>query len=143
VELLKQHLDHGVFALLGLMSFIAITCAVERWIYFRRFSPAEFDHPELLKIALTARLTTIASVASNAPYVGLLGTVLGILVTFHEIGTGGAFDTRAVMQGLALALKATALGLVVAIPSMLLYNALVRRVEELTAEWQASYGVGR
>ena len=134
MEFLKDNLDYAVFGLLGLMSFVAVACAVERHLYFRRVELGHFSHPEQLKMALTARLTTIASIGSNAPYVGLLGTVLGILVTFHDLGRG-TFDTHAVMEGLALALRATALGLVVAIPSILLYNGLLRRVEELTVRW--------
>jgi len=75
-------------------------------------------------------------VGSNAPYIGLLGTVLGILITFYDLGQGGAMDARSIMLGLALALKATAGGLVVAIPSMLFYNALLRRVDVLKARWE-------
>ncbi|BAP55462.1 biopolymer transporter ExbB [Thioploca ingrica] len=134
--LLKTYLDYAIFGLLGLMSFLVVAYGVERHLYYRRVDLGSFAHPEALKIALTANLTTIASVGSNAPYVGLLGTVLGILVTFHDLGSGATFDTRTVMLGLALALKATALGLVVAIPSILLYNGLLRRVDELTARWQ-------
>jgi biopolymer transport protein ExbB len=133
--LLKTYLDHAIFGLLGLMSFLVVAYALERHFYYRQVDLGSFTHPETLKIALTANLTTIASVGSNAPYVGLLGTVLGILVTFHDLGSGAAFDTRTVMLGLALALKSTALGLVVAIPSILLYNGLLRRVDELTARW--------
>ncbi len=72
----------------------------------------QFDHIETLKIDLTRNLTTISSIGSNAPYVGLLGTVLGILVTFYTMGQGGKIEVNAIMLGLALALKATAAGLV-------------------------------
>ena len=78
----------------------------------------------------------IYTIASNAPYVGLLGTVAGIMITFYTIGEAGLTDTREVMVGLALALKATGLGLVVAIPSMIFYNLLARRAEVLLAQWE-------
>ena len=65
---------------------------------------------EMLEIDLTNHLTIIASVGSNAPYIGLLGTVLGILITFFDLGQGGLLDASHIMTGLALALKAGAAG---------------------------------
>jgi biopolymer transport protein ExbB len=66
-----------------------------------------------------------------------LGTVLGILITFHDLSLGEELSAAAVMLGLALALKATAAGLLVAIPATLIYNGLVRRVDVLTARWNS------
>ena len=63
---------------------------------------------------------------SNAPYVGLLGTVIGIMLTFYDMGSTGAIDAGRIMTGLSLALKATALGLAVAIPTLISYNGLQR-----------------
>ena len=83
---------------------------------------------------LTSRLHIIATVGSNAPYIGLLGTVLGIMLTFYTLGNG-FMDTGKIMVGLALALKATAVGLLVAIPSVVLYNFLLRKVKRLLLEW--------
>ena len=68
----------------------------------------------------------IGTIAGNTPYVGLLGTVLGIMMTFHTISTSSHMETEAIMVGLSLALKATAIGLVVAIIAVALYNLLVR-----------------
>ena len=140
MELLKAHLDAGVIAVLGIMSFIAIAFVIERYLYFARVELGSFDYPDELEIALTRHLTVIASVGANAPYVGLLGTVLGILITFYDIGQSGTIETASIMVGLALALKATALGLVVAIPSIIFYNALLRRVEVLQARWRRLQG---
>lgn len=137
MELLKANLDLGVIAVLGLMSFLAVTFVIERYLYFARVDLGGFDHPDDLKIALTRHLTVIATVAANAPYVGLLGTVLGILITFYDMGQGGGIDTATIMVGLALALKATALGLAVAIPSIIFYNALLRRVDVLEGRWRS------
>lgn len=137
MDFLKAYLDYMVLGTLGVMSFIMLAFAVERYIYFWRIRLGQFQHIELLKVALTRNLTAISSVGSNAPYVGLLGTVLGILVTFHEMGQGGKIDVNTIMLGLAMALKATAAGLFVAIPAILFYNGLMRKVEVLTSRWAA------
>jgi len=89
---------------------------------------------------LTKRLYLIATVGSNAPYVGLLGTVIGIMLTFATIGKKGLVDTGDIMTGLALALKATAIGLTVAIPAIIFYNFLLRAVEELLLQWEIENG---
>jgi len=136
LELLKANLDAGVIAVLGFMSFLMITFVIERYLYFARVDLGSFDHPDDLEVALTRHLTVIASVGANAPYVGLLGTVLGILITFYDLGQSGTIETATIMVGLALALKATALGLVVAIPSIVFYNALLRRVDVLKVRWR-------
>lgn len=137
MDILKANLDLGIIALLGFMSFLAVTFVIERYIYFARIRLERFDDPDDLDVALTRHLTVIASVGANAPYVGLLGTVLGILITFHDMGQAGNIETSAIMVGLALALKATALGLLVAIPSIIFYNALLRRVDVLKARWRS------
>lgn len=135
MDLLKTYLDAGLYGLLGFMSFLTLALIVERYLYYARVDLGAFDRLEDLEIALTRHLTVIASVGANAPYVGLLGTVLGILITFHDIGQGGAIETSTIMVGLALALKATAFGLLVAMPSIVFYNALLRRVDVLKARW--------
>ncbi|MEZ0360956.1 MAG: MotA/TolQ/ExbB proton channel family protein, partial [Hydrogenobacter sp.] len=66
--------------------------------------------------------------------------VLGIMLTFYTIGQEGFVDTKKVMVGLALALKATAVGLLVAIPSTALYNMLLRKVKEKVAMWEKLNG---
>jgi len=143
LELLKANLDAGVIAVLGFMSFLMITFVIERYLYFARVDLGSFDHPDDLEVALTRHLTVIASVGANAPYVGLLGTVLGILITFYDLGQSGTIETATIMVGLALALKATALGLVVAIPSIVFYNALLRRVDVLKVRWRRLTAGGR
>ena len=85
---------------------------------------------------LTRRLVVIGTVAANAPYIGLLGTVLGIMLTFHTMGTSGALAVTSIMIGLSLALKATAAGLLVAIPCVVMNNVLRRRVSELLAQYK-------
>ena len=133
---LKENLDLLVFGILGVMSFIMLWLVVERYVYYSRTIVAQFNNENALQIALTRNLTFIATVGSNAPYIGLLGTVLGIMLTFYDMGQSGNINVQAIMTGLALALKATAAGLVVALPAIMFYNALLRRVDVLTAEWK-------
>ena len=82
----------------------------------------------------------IGTVAANAPYIWLLGTVLGIMLTFHTMGTSGALAVSSIMIGLSLALKTTAMGLLVAIPCVVMNNVLRRRVSELLAQHKAQHG---
>jgi len=137
MELVKDYLDPVIFGTLGIMSFIMIALVIERFLYFLFIKENKFQHIELLRNALTRNLTMIASIGSNAPYIGLLGTVIGIMVTFHDMGANGNIDVSTIMSGLAMALKATAAGLFVAIPSIFLYNLLMRRVDVLISRWQA------
>ncbi len=132
--------DYGIIGLLLLMSILSMGIALERVLYFRSVDIHAYSTKQELEMDLSRGLVWIATVASNAPYVGLLGTVLGILLTFYTIGTGGMVDTKRTMVGLALALKATAVGLAVAIPSTVLYNYLVRRVRELVLLWEVKNG---
>ncbi len=136
MDILKESLDYFIFGLLGLMSFLTLWFVVERYLFYARIKLQDYDHPDILQVALTNHLTAIASIGVNAPYIGLLGTVLGILITFYDLGQGGDIEPSTIMLGLALALKATAMGLVVAIPAILFYNALMRKVDVLTANWK-------
>lgn len=138
---LTLYLDYLVFGVLGLMSFIMLSLVIERLLFYRQVNVNEYAHIELFQVALTRNLTGIASIASNAPYIGLLGTVLGILITFNQMGTEGNMEARSIMVGLAMALKATAAGLLVAIPSTIFYNGLMRRSDTLIAAWKAEHEV--
>jgi biopolymer transport protein ExbB len=140
MDLLKDWLDIAVFGVLGLMSFLLVAYTIERLLFYWRVDVGRYADRPSLDVALTCHLAIIASIASNAPYIGLLGTVLGILVTFHDLAQDAAMSASSVMLGLALALKATAAGLAVAIPATLVYNAMVRRVDVLTARWSSRGG---
>jgi len=82
-----------------------------------------------------ARLSILATIGSNAPFVGLLGTVLGIVKAAHDLSGGGTGtgDPNAVMAGVFEALVATAVGLFVAIPAVVAFNLLQRRVRNTMA----------
>jgi len=134
---LKELVEYGVMGLLLGLTVWAIGVAVERWLFYRRVDIRQFPTLDLCEVMLTRRLVVIGTVAANAPYIGLLGTVLGIMLTFHTIGTSGASAVTSIMIGLSLALKATAAGLLVAIPCVVMNNVLRRRVSELLAQYKA------
>ncbi|MHB8772584.1 MAG: TonB-system energizer ExbB [Syntrophales bacterium] len=140
MEWLKLTVDYGIIGLLVLMSVIALAVAIERHLFYGRLSADTFADRKSLELALTRKLHILATIASNAPYIGLLGTVLGIMLTFYTMGREGFMDTGKIMVGLALAMKATAVGLLVAIPGITLYNVLVRRAKELIFEWEIRNG---
>ena len=73
----------------------------------------------------------LASVASASPFIGLFGTVWGIMATFQNLGDAKSASLAVVAPGIAAALIATAMGLAVAIPAVMAYNALLARIDEL------------
>ncbi len=83
-----------------------------------------------------SRLSFLATLASNAPYVGLFGTVLGIIRSFRDLATNMAEASSAVMAGIAEALIATAIGLLVAIPAVVAYNVFRGRVKDSVTSCQ-------
>lgn len=133
-------IDYGIIGMLLGMSVIAVGVAIERFRLYANTSLDAFADKKELELHLTRKLHIIATVGSNAPYVGLLGTVLGIMFTFASIGQHGITDPGKIMAGLALALKATAIGLLVAIPAVVLYNFLLRRAKELMMKWEIVHG---
>ncbi|MCI5968068.1 TonB-system energizer ExbB [Helicobacter sp.] len=138
MEILKSYIDIVIFGILGLMAFIAIWCVIERLLFFRKLNLKDFSSQDSFDDAITENLTTLHIIYSNAPYVGLLGTVIGIMITFYDMGMSGNIDVKSIVVGLSLALKATALGLLVAIPSLMAYNALFRKVNLLSTRYKAN-----
>ncbi|ASE90403.1 TonB-system energizer ExbB [Campylobacter jejuni] len=138
MEFLKDYIDLIIFLILGIMAFIAFWCVVERMLFFRKINFKNYENQEQFNDAISENLTTIYIIYSNAPYIGLLGTVIGIMVTFYEMGLAGNIDVKSIVVGLSLALKATALGLLVAIPTLMAYNALLRKVSLLSNAYKAN-----
>ena len=83
--------------------------------------------------AMESRMTWLATIAAIAPFIGLFGTVMGIIDAFHGLGTAGAATLRAVAPGISEALITTAAGLVVAIPAVIGYNQLTARLREFAS----------
>lgn len=80
-----------------------------------------------------SRLTWLATTGSVAPFVGLFGTVWGIIDAFHGLGTAGAATLRAVAPGVSEALITTAAGLFAAIPAVIAYNQFTQTMREFGA----------
>lgn len=81
-------------------------------------------------------LSILGTLGSNAPFIGLFGTVLGIIKAFHDLGESSAKGSQiqsTVMAGISEALVATAVGLAVAIPAVIAYNILTRSVKNTTS----------
>jgi biopolymer transport protein ExbB len=76
------------------------------------------------------RLSILATLASNSPYIGLFGTVLGIVRAFKDLSKDMAAASTGVMAGIAEALVATAIGLLVAIPAVVAYNVFKGMVKD-------------
>ena len=140
MESLKYAVDYGVIGLLAVLGCWALIVAMERWRFYAQVEPSQYATLQTYEIALTQRLVVIGTIAANAPYIGLLGTVLGIMLTFHMMGTSGALAVSSIMIGLSLALKATAVGLLVAIPCVVMNNVLRRRVTELLTLYKVQHG---
>ncbi len=138
---LSYAIDYGIIGLLLLLSVISLSVFIERWFFLKRLDVKKYGGSRrVLEIEITRKLGIIASIGSNAPYIGLLGTVLGIMFTFYSIGVEGYLNATGIMVGLALALKATAIGLVVAIPSIVFYNTLLRRIKVILLGWDDIHG---
>ncbi|HVS00208.1 MAG TPA: MotA/TolQ/ExbB proton channel family protein [Thermoanaerobaculia bacterium] len=89
-------------------------------------------------VDLQRGLTSLATIATTAPFIGLFGTVIGIMHAFDSLGEAGAGGFAVVSQGIAEALATTALGILVAIPAAWMFNYLTHRVEGLSVEMTSS-----
>lgn len=95
----------------------------------RRASTSEITH-------LESMVPFLATTGSTAPFVGLLGTVIGIMISFMQINASGSAGMDVVSQGISEALIATAIGLLAAIPAVIAYNFFLRRIRVLSAEME-------
>jgi biopolymer transport protein TolQ len=83
--------------------------------------------------SMEKRLTSLATIGSTATFIGLFGTVMGIVDAFHGLGTAGAATLRAVAPGVSEALITTAAGLLVAVPAVVAYNSFAARARDFGA----------
>ena len=83
---------------------------------------------------LSSKLSTLSNSIAGGPYIGLLGTVMGIMVVFLGTAMAGDVNINAIAPGMAAALLATAMGLFVAIPALFGYNRLITRNKEVSAD---------
>ena len=87
------------------------------------------------RIRWEKNLSVLATIGSNAPFIGLFGTVLGIIQAFHDLSNQAASGVQSVTGGISEALVATAVGILVAIPAVVAYNSFSKKVK--TAVQQA------
>ena len=137
-----RHLDRSPLA----VTFLSSCNEMKRLAHGGgRASPARLDDSERRAISkviawstmrerrrLERGLPFLATVGSSAPFVGLFGTVVGIITTFQGIGRAGSASLAVVGPGIAEALVATGVGLLAAIPAAIAYNAFVARIDEVT-----------
>ncbi len=135
IEYAEKALDYGVMGILALMSVVTLWLFIERMMFYKSVRIEDYKHRDNLELDLTDNIGIISVIGSNAPYVGLLGTVVGIMITFYSLGNIGAVDAKKIMMGLALALKATAAGLIVAMPAIIAYTIALRRVERILTKF--------
>lgn len=140
MDFLRYSVDYGIIGFLVFLSVVSLGVFIERIMFLRRLNIDDYPVRKSLELDVTKRITILATIGGNAPYIGLLGTVLGIMLTFYTIGLEGYVNTSRIMTGLALALKATAIGLLVAIPAIGFYNYLLRKVRVILLEWDIRNG---
>ncbi len=136
VDMLKLYLEYSIIGILGFMSILTLWFGFERYFYLSKVDIKRFKKKGELENSLTSNFTLISTIASNAPYIGLFGTVCGIMISFYKISLNSTLDSNAMMMGLALALKATAVGILVAIIATVVYNLLARKAEVLISAWE-------
>ncbi len=129
--------EKPILYLLLLMSVVSLAVIIERAITIKKIEKNMFQYDPLeLKLLLEKRLVVLATLGNNAPFIGLLGTVLGVLQSFHALAQSSQFGVKVVMEGISEALIATALGLFVAIPSVIAYNFFVRKIKTILLIYQ-------
>ncbi|HIC11863.1 MAG TPA: TonB-system energizer ExbB [Sulfurimonas sp.] len=138
LELAEQVLDYGVMGILLLMSIATLTLFIERMMFYKSVRTEDYEYRDNLDLDLTDNIGVLSAIGTNAPYVGLLGTVVGIMITFYTMGDVGAVDAKKIMVGLALALKATAMGLVVAMPAIVAYTITLRKAERILTKFDVA-----
>jgi biopolymer transport protein ExbB len=135
LQIAESALDYGVMGILSLMSVVTLWLFIERMMFYKGVRTEDYEYRDNLDLDLTDNIGVLSAIGTNAPYVGLLGTVVGIMITFYTMGDVGAVDAKKIMVGLALALKATAMGLVVAMPAIIAYTITLRKAERILTKF--------
>jgi TolQ protein len=98
----------------------------------QRMSMAATIAQETEMLRLSSSMGILATIGSTSPFIGLFGTVWGIMTSFVGIAATKATSLSAVAPGIAEALLATAIGLVAAIPAVMIYNSFARRISQMS-----------
>jgi biopolymer transport protein ExbB/biopolymer transport protein TolQ len=139
-KLLQENDLTGLDKLLSNSNAIEARVALEglRWANGGPGAISDAVESELarVKTELERGMNLLGTLGNNAPFVGLLGTVLGVIISFHALGDAGQ-NTQAmggVMSGISEALVATGVGLFVALPAVVAYNAIQKRIGEVESQ---------
>ncbi len=89
------------------------------------------------RLKLDRRLIVLSTLGNNAPFIGLFGTVLGIIKAFNDLASSGQGGVTVVMAGISSALIATAFGILVAIPAVVANNYFVSRLKQMQANTES------
>lgn len=92
---------------------------------------------QMTKLGMERRLALLGTIGSNAPFIGLLGTVIGIIRAFHELDASGGQASTALMSEIGEALTATAVGLFVALPAVAFFNFFQRQIASRVSRAEA------
>lgn len=131
---------------LGYLELIKITQLQNKQepdVFAREFSGIANIQRAMNKAKLTARtelereVPLLATIGTSSPFIGLVGTVWGIVDAFHGIGLTGSANLATVAPGIAEALIATAVGLIAAIPAVIAYNLFVSKIKAIYGEMEA------
>lgn len=153
-QTLWQMLVRGGYTMLVLAgcSVLMLAVVIERFWVFSRYTKAMGEAAkriardartdpaaiargvERASRRLGRRLPILGTLGAVAPFIGLFGTVLGVMRAFHDLALAGTGNPSVVSAGIAEALIATAAGLFVAVPSVIFYNYFTHRAETLDAE---------
>ena len=90
------------------------------------------------RLILEKYLGVLGTLGNTAPFIGLFGTVVGIVKAFHDLAISGSGGPAVVAAGISEALVATAAGLLVAIPSVIIYNYFMKKVKEMATTMEVS-----
>lgn len=131
VRLFLQGRDRPLARILGELLLLESPLTLERGDYLLSTSL------ERERVKLEIGLSALGTVAVIAPFVGLFGTVVGITKTFADVARMGKAGIEVVSAGVSEALVTTAVGLLVAIVSVVLFNHFKARFEKLTSEWDS------
>lgn len=136
-----EHGDLGKAAALAEMSQVPLADVFERGLQIFRKTPSKTTEAVTSQrsatvLSLKRYLWALGTVGSSAPFVGLFGTVVGILKAFQSMSVAGTGGFKVVSQGIAAALVATAAGLMVAIYAVIAYNYFVSRINGIAMQYR-------
>ncbi|ADR35282.1 MotA/TolQ/ExbB proton channel (plasmid) [Sulfuricurvum kujiense DSM 16994] len=136
---IKALIEYGVMTILLASLGAIIYLSIDRFSNFRFIvgQLMKFGNKTELEIELNRKMTLIYSISSNAVYIGLLGTVLGVMVTLSQIGSA---NQSGLIAALSLPLISTAASLVVAIIGTFFFNALQNEIDVVRMKWDVVHG---